>query len=97
MINLCAYVLLVMALTGLPLAHWTQLPPLEALIPPTPCRSCRGPRPPRMYLCGNCWGRLSAATRRALNRKDSRAVARLRELHNQLDAGVPLTEIQVTP
>lgn len=50
-----------------------------------------------MYLCGNCWGRLSAATRRALNRKDSRAVARLRELHQQLDAGIPLEEIQVTP
>jgi hypothetical protein len=50
-----------------------------------------------MYLCGNCWSRLSAATRRALNRRDDRAVARLRDLHNQLDAGIPLEEIKVTP
>lgn len=27
MINVVAYVVLVMALTTLPLAHWTQLPP----------------------------------------------------------------------
>ncbi|MEV0114651.1 hypothetical protein AB0H77_15565 [Streptomyces sp. NPDC050844] len=66
-------------------------------MPTTPCRSCRSPRPPRMYLCGNCWSQLPAAARRALNRKDSRAIARLRELHTQLDAGVPLSEIQVTP
>lgn len=65
----------------------------------SPCRSCRAPRPPRMYLCGNCWSQLSTAARRALNRKDvhPRPIVRLRELHRQLDAGVPLTEIQVTP
>lgn len=65
----------------------------------TPCRSCRAPRPPRMYLCGNCWGQLPTATRRALNRKDGRTlpIVRLRELHRQLDAGVPLAEIRVTP
>lgn len=62
-----------------------------------PCRSCRKPRPPRMYLCGNCWSQLTPATRRALNRRGNAAIPRLRELHQQLDAGVPLAEIQVTP
>jgi len=60
-----------------------------------PCHNCRTPRPPRMYLCRNCWALLSNPARRALNRADNHA--RLRELHHQLDAGVPLAEIQVTP
>lgn len=52
-----------------------------------------------MYLCGSCWDQLATATRRALNRKDGRAqpIARLRQLHTQLDAGIPLAEIWVTP
>jgi hypothetical protein len=50
-----------------------------------------------MYLCGNCWSLLSNPARRALNRRDTQAFARLRELHQQLDAGVPLAQIQVTP
>lgn len=62
-----------------------------------PCHNCRTPRPPRMYLCGNCWSSLSATARRALNRRDKSAFLRLRELHKQLDAGVPLADIQVTP
>jgi hypothetical protein len=36
-------------------------------------------------------------TRRALNRRDRSAMARLRELHRQLEASVPLTEIKVSP
>ncbi|MGW5736977.1 MULTISPECIES: hypothetical protein [Streptomyces] len=63
----------------------------------SPCRGCRQPRPPRMYLCGACWGQLTAATRRALTRKGAGAIGRLRELHTQLEAGVPLAEIRVTP
>lgn len=63
----------------------------------TPCRACRTPKPVRMYLCGGCWGRLSRPARRALNRRDGQARARLRELHVQLDAGVPVAEITVTP
>lgn len=63
----------------------------------TPCRKCRTPKPPRMYLCGTCWQALPAPTRCALNRRDSRAMFRLRELHKQIDAGVPLAEIGVTP
>jgi hypothetical protein len=62
----------------------------------TPCRGCRRPRPPRMYLCGACWDQLTAATRYALNRKDG-PIARLRQLHTQLEAGIPLSEIEVTP
>jgi len=62
-----------------------------------PCRSCRTPTPIRLYLCTACWGLLSAPTRRALNRRDSQARGRLRELHHQIDAGVPLGEIRVTP
>jgi hypothetical protein len=50
-----------------------------------------------MYLCRNCWSSLPAPARRALSRRDSAAFARLRELHQQLDAGVPLADIQVTP
>jgi len=42
-------------------------------------------------------GPTPAAARRALNRRDSHAHARLRELHNQLDAGIPLAEIRVSP
>jgi hypothetical protein len=63
----------------------------------TPCRKCKTPKPPRMYLCGNCWGQLTLAARRALNRSDSAALLRLRELHQQVDGGRPLAEIAVTP
>jgi hypothetical protein len=50
-----------------------------------------------MYLCGNCWIQLTPAARRALNRRDSKAFLRVRELHQQLDGGRPLGQIQVTP
>lgn len=63
----------------------------------TPCRSCRTPKPVHMYLCRNCWVSLSAPARRALNRRDSQALARLRELHQQIDGGRNLTDIEVTP
>jgi len=62
-----------------------------------PCHNCRTPRPPRMYLCATCWSALPNTARRALNRRDKTAFLRLRELHQQLDAGVPLADIQVTP
>jgi hypothetical protein len=62
-----------------------------------PCRVCRTPKSTRLYLCRNCWTQLSPATRRALNRHDGRAVARLRELHAQIDGGRALADIEVTP
>ena len=64
----------------------------------TPCPSCRtGSKGPGKYLCGTCWYALAPTARRALSRSDSRAFARLRELHRQLDAGTPLLDIRVTP
>lgn len=62
-----------------------------------PCRSCRAPTPAHLYLCRDCWAQLPARARRALTRRDSRAFARLRELHAQLDSGRALTDIEVTP
>lgn len=49
------------------------------------------------YLCYDCWHELPLRTRRALNRQDQRAMARLRELHDQLTKGMPLARIEVTP
>lgn len=64
----------------------------------TPCPTkCGNHRAPRQYLCPGCWSSLPAPTQTALNRSDYLALARLRELHRQLDRGVPLTEITVTP
>lgn len=63
----------------------------------TPCRSCRAPKPARMYLCRSCWDQLPAPTRRALNQRDRHAYGRLRDLHQQLDGGRALREIEVTP
>lgn len=62
------------------------------------CPGCQsGTRRTGMYLCLGCWNKLTAAARRALNRRDSKAFARLRELHQQLDASVPHSEIRITP
>lgn len=63
----------------------------------TPCPCCRSPKGPGKYLCPNCWSALPARARCALSRRDRLALTRLRELHRQLDAGVPLSAIQVTP
>ena len=62
-----------------------------------PCLKCRKPRRAGQYLCRACWFRIPGHTRSALNQRDSQAFARLRELHAQLTAGVPLQEITVTP
>lgn len=63
----------------------------------TPCPSCRHPKGPGKYLCLDCWSALPMPARRALTGRDSRAFARLRELHRQITSGVPLAEIGVTP
>lgn len=62
----------------------------------TPCRSCGSRCQPGHYLCGNCWSQLRLAVRRALCKRDAKALARLRQLHDQIDAGIPLSEIGVT-
>lgn len=63
----------------------------------TPCPSCRQTKGPGKYLCWTCWGSLPGPARKSLTRRDSKAMARLQELHRQLAAGVPVTEIAVTP
>lgn len=64
----------------------------------TPCFTrCGRDRAPGRYLCRACWFRLPSHTRRALNTRDSQAMTRLRTLHAQLTAGVPLAEIEVSP
>lgn len=49
------------------------------------------------YLCYECWGQLKLRARRALQRRDSAALSRYRELRRQLLQGIPLSEIEVTP
>lgn len=61
-----------------------------------PCPCCRQPKGAGKYLCFACWGNLPCTARRALSRRDSKAVDRLQELYRQVAAGVPLAEIQVT-
>jgi hypothetical protein len=51
---------------------------------------------PGKYVCLGCWSGLSMTARRALNRRDSRAMARLQELYEQLGNDVPLAEIRIT-
>lgn len=63
-----------------------------------PCPVCRRPRGgPGRYLCPVCWRLLPAPARKALARRDGHAHARLRQLHDQLDARIPLAEITVAP
>lgn len=62
----------------------------------TPCRSCRSPKPSRCYLCGACWAALPEPTRRALNKRDGRALARLGALHAHIDNEQPLNELEIT-
>ncbi|MGW0869921.1 hypothetical protein ACWD3Z_05445 [Streptomyces sp. NPDC002740] len=62
------------------------------------CPSCRTrSRRPGQYLCPLCWGQLPRPAQRALTRRGDRgqALARLRQLHDQLATGVPLTVIRI--
>lgn len=62
---------------------------------------CPGPstrrhlRPAGKYLCPPCWSGLSRDARRQLSRRGAGALDRLRQLHDQLAAGVPLAEIRI--
>lgn len=64
--------------------------------PTSRCPACQAPKPARHYLCGSCWTLLPTAARRALNRRDGQAFARLRELHRHVDRGRPLAELEIT-
>jgi hypothetical protein len=60
------------------------------------CPACPRNRGAGKYLCQVCWAALTAATRRRLSLSDSRAFARLRELHGQIAAHRPLADIEVS-
>ncbi|MEV3895376.1 hypothetical protein [Streptomyces anulatus] len=62
----------------------------------TPCRSCRSPKPSYLYLCPPCWRALPQAARRALDKRDGKALARLRQLHAHIDSEQPLEELEIT-
>lgn len=63
----------------------------------TRCPACDGSKPANYYLCPADWRQLSRATRTALWRHDAKASLRLLELMRQINDGVPLPEITVTP
>ncbi|WP_314411410.1 hypothetical protein [Streptomyces sp. DSM 40484] len=61
------------------------------------CLACPCPRNTGQYTCRTCWTLLSHTTRSRLNRRDSKAFARLRELESKIRSGIPLAEIEVSP
>lgn len=61
------------------------------------CPCCPRTRGAGHYLCQVCWARLKPITRRRLSIRDSRAFARLRQLHGQIAQHRPLPDIEVTP
>ncbi|WP_405893809.1 hypothetical protein OG272_16120 [Streptomyces sp. NBC_00104] len=62
------------------------------------CPACPNRRRPGQYLCPSCWDALPAAARRALNERGDQAaaLARLRQLHQQLTDGAPPHGIEIT-
>jgi hypothetical protein len=48
-------------------------------------------------VCGPCWYRLARWVRVALCRRDGLALERVRDLHAQIDAGIPIELIEVRP
>lgn len=61
------------------------------------CPSCKKPRGAAHYLCRGCWFGLTLTARRSLNRHDAQAALRLLELNRQIQDGVPLAEVVITP
>lgn len=61
------------------------------------CPSCGIECPPAKYLCWNCWWSLNTPARIALKRTDARAMQRLKELLEAINAGTPLNLIRITP
>ncbi|WP_069462389.1 hypothetical protein, partial [Actinacidiphila rubida] len=56
---------------------------------------CGRTRAPRQYLCRDCWFQLPRETRRLLTDTGHAAVDRLRQLLDQIHAGVPLPDIRL--
>ncbi|MEU6628375.1 hypothetical protein ABZ905_08785 [Streptomyces parvus] len=61
-----------------------------------PCPACRAPKAAGQYLCRACWFTVPAPARRALNQRDTRAMARLRALLDHINRGLPLAELEIT-
>ncbi|MGW1324810.1 hypothetical protein ACWD64_19985 [Streptomyces antibioticus] len=61
------------------------------------CLACDQSRDAGRYLCRTCWWTLPAAARASLSRRDRNALARLRQLVDQLRADTPLNRIEITP
>lgn len=60
------------------------------------CPSCGGTKGHRHYLCRDCWFKLPRKAHGPLLRHDQDALARLRELYDQIANGVPPAEIVIT-
>ncbi|MBT3164019.1 hypothetical protein HTV80_12955 [Streptomyces sp. Vc74B-19] len=60
------------------------------------CPGCPGARKFGHYLCPACWAALPRAARQALSRHDPHAHARLRQLLDQLTAGIPPHRIEIS-
>lgn len=59
------------------------------------CPACSGPKPIREHLCPGCRATLPTTARKRIGLRDARSALRLAELLDQLQAGVPLHEIQI--
>lgn len=65
--------------------------------PPSPCPGCTtSHRAPGKYLCHDCWFALTPGARRQLLRRGDGAIARYRQLLDQIHAGTPLPDIRIT-
>lgn len=61
------------------------------------CPGCGGDRKARTYVCADCWWLLKPWVRTALRRRDNMATARLMQLRRQLNARIPMEDVEVTP
>ncbi|MFD5251312.1 hypothetical protein ACFWM5_00515 [Streptomyces bobili] len=60
------------------------------------CLACDQPREAGHYLCRSCWPALPGPARIRLCRRDRLALARLRQLVDQLHDDTPLNQIEIT-
>jgi transposase-like protein len=63
---------------------------------PPGCPRCGRAKNRRHYLCSTCWAALSDSARTALNKRDSMAYTRLRELLEQIHGQVPPHQISIS-
>ena len=63
----------------------------------TPCPCCGAARRRMQRLCTSCWNQLRVWVKDALKKQDGLSARRSEELREQIQAGRPLKEIEVTP